>query len=99
MIKNAENRGFPAAVNQGIAVASGDQVLLLNNDTIVTTGWLRRMLAAMNRDPSIGLVGPCSNFVGSEQQIQVGYDSLTGLDAFAWEWERRTMARRLSRSV
>ena len=75
VIRNAENRGFPAAVNQGIAVANGDQVLLLNNDTIVTTGWLRRMLAALYSDPKIGLVGPCSNFVGSEQQIEVGYES------------------------
>jgi GT2 family glycosyltransferase/tetratricopeptide (TPR) repeat protein/SAM-dependent methyltransferase len=86
VIKNAGNRGFPTAVNQGIAIAAGDQILLLNNDTIVTTGWLRRLLVALHSDPSIGLVGPCSNFVGSEQQIEVGYDSLTGLDAFAWEW-------------
>ena len=38
VIRNSDNRGFPAAVNQGIAAASGSQVLLLNNDTIVTTG-------------------------------------------------------------
>ena len=86
LVKNEKNRGFPAAVNQGIAVATGDQILLLNNDTIVTTGWLRRLLAALDRDAKIGLVGPCSNFVGSEQQIEVGYDSLAGLDGFAWEW-------------
>ena len=86
VIENAENRGFPAAVNQGIAAATGNQVLLLNNDTIVTTGWLRRMLTALDSDPKVGLVGPCSNFVGSEQQIDVGYESLTALDAFAWEW-------------
>ena len=70
MIENATNRGFPAAANQGIAAAIGDQVLLLNNDTIVTTGWLRRMLRHLSSDPKIGLVGPCSNFVGSEQQIE-----------------------------
>ena len=42
VIENPENRGFPAAANQGIQAASGEQVLLLNNDTIVTPGWLGR---------------------------------------------------------
>ncbi len=44
LIANNANRGYPPAANQGIAIARGDQVLLLNNDTIVTTGWLTRML-------------------------------------------------------
>ena len=44
LIVNHTNRGFPAAVNQGIAAASGKQILLLNNDVIVTTGWLFRLL-------------------------------------------------------
>ena len=47
IIRNEANRGFPAAVNQGIAAATGEQVLLLNNDTIVTTGWLGRMIATL----------------------------------------------------
>ncbi len=93
VIRNSDNRGFPAAVNQGIAPASGSQVLLLNNDTIVTTGWLRRLLLALHGDAKIGLVGPCSNFVGSEQQIEVGYESPTGLDAFAWEWGKTNDAK------
>ena len=63
ILANHENRGFPAAANQGIRAATGQQILLLNNDTIVTTGWLARMLRALDGDPAIGLVGPCSNFV------------------------------------
>src|SRR5512139_3623441 len=39
VIRNEENRGFPAAVNQGIKAAKGDAVILLNNDVIVTPGW------------------------------------------------------------
>jgi len=86
LIVNDENRGFPAAVNQGIAVASGSQILLLNNDTILTTGWLGRLLGALRRDPSIGLVGPCSNCVSGPQQVEITYDDLAALDGFAWEW-------------
>ncbi|HLN32178.1 MAG TPA: FkbM family methyltransferase [Gemmataceae bacterium] len=86
VISNPDNRGFPAAVNQGIQIASGRQILLLNNDTLLTTGWLRRLLRALHSDAKIGLVGPCSNFVGSEQQVSVTYQDLIGLDGFAWDW-------------
>jgi GT2 family glycosyltransferase/spore maturation protein CgeB/tetratricopeptide (TPR) repeat protein/SAM-dependent methyltransferase len=86
IVRNEANRGFPAAVNQGIRIALGRQVLLLNNDTILPTGWLHRLLAALHRDPDVGLVGPCSNRVSGEQQVPVTYADLTGLDGFAWEW-------------
>lgn len=85
VIRNDDNRGFPAAVNQGLEVATGDNILLLNNDTIVTTGWLRRMLDALHSDPAIGLVGPVSNNVSGAQQIAVDYDDLAALDGFAWD--------------
>jgi GT2 family glycosyltransferase/tetratricopeptide (TPR) repeat protein/SAM-dependent methyltransferase len=87
VIANPDNRGFPAAANQGIRAARGSQVLLLNNDTIPTTGWLGRMLAALYSGPAVALVGPCSNCVSGEQQVPVGYDEdLVGLDGFAWDW-------------
>jgi GT2 family glycosyltransferase/2-polyprenyl-3-methyl-5-hydroxy-6-metoxy-1,4-benzoquinol methylase/Tfp pilus assembly protein PilF len=86
VIANADNRGFPAANNQGIRAAAGQQVLLLNNDTLVTTGWLRRLLRALHSDAKVGLAGPCSNCVSGEQQVPVRYDDLAGLDGFAWDW-------------
>lgn len=86
VILNAENRGFPAGCNQGTSIARGAQVLLLNNDTVVTTGWLARLLRALHSVPEVGLAGPCSNRVSGEQQIPVAYsDDLNGLDGFAWE--------------
>ena len=86
LIPNDTNRGFPAAANQGIAASTGNQILLLNNDTIVTTGWLGRLLRALHSDPAIGLVGPCSNCVSGPQQVEVRYESLADLDGFAWDW-------------
>ena len=89
-IHNETNLGFPVACNQGMKAARGDQIVLLNNDTIVTPGWLRRMIEAMNTAPDIGLVGPRSNSVSGPQQIaQVGYNALTELDGWAWEWGKR----------
>jgi GT2 family glycosyltransferase/2-polyprenyl-3-methyl-5-hydroxy-6-metoxy-1,4-benzoquinol methylase len=86
VIENGTNRGFPAAVNQGIAVAAGKQVLPLNNDVLVTTGWLGRILRALHSDRKVGLVGPRSNFVSGPQQIEAGYENFAELDGFAWDW-------------
>jgi tetratricopeptide (TPR) repeat protein/glycosyltransferase involved in cell wall biosynthesis len=86
VIVNEENRGFPAAANQGIRAAAGRQILLLNNDTVVTTGWLRRLLRALSSAPDVGLAGPCSNCVSGAQQVAASYEDLAGLDGFAWEW-------------
>jgi len=94
LIENSENRGFPAAVNQGLAAAKGEQLLLLNNDTILTTGWLCRMLDVLDSDPKIGLVGPTSNHVGSAQQIDVDYRHLNDLDGFAWTRHSQLIAER-----
>ena len=88
LIENRENRGFPAAANQGIEAASGDNILFLNNDTVVTTGWLRRQLAALWSAPDVGLVGPVSNQVSGKQQVGLVYSALDQLDGAAWEWGR-----------
>ncbi|MBW3540734.1 MAG: glycosyltransferase [Planctomycetes bacterium] len=89
LIENPENRGFPAACNQGLRASKGDVALLLNNDTVATTGWLRRMLAACETQPDVGLVGPVSNSVSGPQQVPIDYDSLQDLDGFAWDWGRK----------
>ena len=45
VITNPRNIGFPAAVNQGLQVASGEYLVLLNNDAVVTEGWLEQLIA------------------------------------------------------
>ena len=45
VIANAINRGFPAAINQGLSVARGTYLVLLNNDAVVTDGWLDQLIA------------------------------------------------------
>lgn len=56
LIRNRENRGFCAANNQGIALARGRWVALLNNDAVVEPGWLEALLATGNASPDIGMV-------------------------------------------
>lgn len=69
VIVNEENKGFAAGCNQGIAVAEGKYYLLINNDTVVTEGWLRHLHEWLQKDPSIGIVGPVSNFVAPIQRV------------------------------
>ncbi|MBY0585796.1 glycosyltransferase [bacterium] len=89
-----QNLGYPGGVNRGLMVAEGSQILLLNNDVIVTTGWLHRMLEALASDPKIGMVGPCSNNVSGPQQIAVDYQQLNDIDGFAWDHARKNAGRR-----
>jgi glycosyltransferase involved in cell wall biosynthesis len=45
VITNPRNLGFPAAINQGLQVAVGEYLVLLNNDAVVTEGWLDHLIA------------------------------------------------------
>ena len=74
LVLNARNRGFAAANNQGIALARGEVLVLLNNDTVVSSGWLAGLLAHLD-DPSVGLVGPVTNRIGNEAEIEAEYDT------------------------
>jgi glycogen(starch) synthase len=56
VIRNEENRGYPAAANQGIQAARGRAVVLLNNDTSVKPGWRDALLAAAASAPEVGVV-------------------------------------------
>jgi GT2 family glycosyltransferase/tetratricopeptide (TPR) repeat protein/2-polyprenyl-3-methyl-5-hydroxy-6-metoxy-1,4-benzoquinol methylase len=95
LIENPSNEGFPVAVNQGIRASTGENILLLNNDTVVTTGWLNRMLSALHDRPGVGLVGPLSNNVSGEQQIPVHYRSLAEMDGFAWDLGQQADGQRI----
>ena len=84
VIANATNRGFAAGNNQGLAIARDEYVLLLNNDTIVTKGWLGSMLAVFDRYPDAGIVGPVSNYISGPQLVEnVPYRNLTEMHRFA----------------
>lgn len=73
VIANPDNRGFAAANNQALAVAEGEMLVLLNNDTVVPRGWLAGLVRHLHRDPGIGILGPVTNSIGNEAQVPVGY--------------------------
>ena len=85
LIFNENNRGFAAGNNQGIQQAGGDYILLLNNDVVVTEGWLERLISHLEQSPDIGMVGPMSNSVSGPQIVQdVPYgSSLDNMQTYA----------------
>ena len=48
VVTNLTNLGFPAAINQGLRLARGEYLVLLNNDVVVTDGWLDQLIALAN---------------------------------------------------
>jgi GT2 family glycosyltransferase len=66
---NVENRGFAGGNNDGIRMARGEYLVLINSDTLVMEGWLEKLVHVLRTDSAVGLVGPVSNSVGNEQRI------------------------------
>ncbi len=89
VVRNDANLGFAHACNQGIRVTHGDYVVILNNDTIVTPGWLQRLLWHLEKDASVGIVGPSTNFASGIQQVPVTYTSEKGLYDFSEQISRK----------
>ncbi len=89
LVLNDSNTGFAGGNNIGMAIARGRYFMLLNNDTVVTSGWLERLLAVCERDPSVALVGPRSNNVSGAQKVHhAPYQTLAQLQGFAQQWTR-----------
>lgn len=85
-----ENRGFPAAVNRGLAASRGRHLVLLNNDAIVAPGWLTGLTSHLS-DPRLGLLCAVSNRAGTEAQLETDYSTYEGF--------RELAARRLQESA
>jgi GT2 family glycosyltransferase len=61
VIRNPENLGYTRSANLGLRQSSAEWVVLLNSDTLVTSGWLEGMLECALSDERIAMVGPVSN--------------------------------------
>lgn len=55
VIANATNRGFAAAVNQGIQASESEYIATLNNDTEPEPGWLEALVKAAELDDRVGM--------------------------------------------
>ena len=56
-LRKSENSGFIASCNLGAAKARGRYLVFLNNDTVVSPGWLEALRRTFVDEPQAGLVG------------------------------------------
>ncbi len=72
VLRQEQNLGFAGGVNQGLAQASGNFILILNNDTLAAPHLIARLLAPLLHDQSIALTAPVSNHVKGPAHLAVG---------------------------
>lgn len=89
LITNDKNLGFAAANNLGVNASRGEYIVFLNNDTIVTPGWLHKLYQHLVKSPSVGMVGPVTNAIGNEAKIEVDYTELADINYFAAKREEK----------
>ncbi len=95
LIQNSRNRGFGAANNQGIHASTGRYVVLLNSDTRVLPGALKRLVDFMEARPQAGACGPrLARPDGRTQPFAFGGDP-TPRYLFARGWTRLIQHRPL----
>jgi len=82
LIKNESNLGFAVASNQGYRAGTGEVVLFLNSDAIVTRSGLIELMRTLLSSQAIGLAAPLTNFGCTEQAIELGLENLQNLDRF-----------------
>jgi len=80
LIEAGENLGFAGANNLGIENSHGEYILLLNNDTEVTPGFLEPLVRKMQSDPLVGAVSPKIRYFHNPDTIQ--YAGLTPINSY-----------------
>ena len=93
VLLNESNLGFAAANNAGLAKATGEYLVLLNNDTIPTRGWLSTLIRHLEENHRIGLIGPVTNAIANDAKIAVGYTNASEIEAWAAQYTRENDGR------
>lgn len=58
IVENKQNLGFGGGCNSGLAIASGEYLLFMNNDVIVDKEFLTELVEVAESHPNIGVAGP-----------------------------------------
>lgn len=80
VILNDSNLGFSGGNNIGLEAATGDTLVILNNDTFVGPFWLDGLVKSLNKYKKLGIVGPVTNNIGNEAKINISYTNWSEMD-------------------
>ncbi len=84
-LRNKKNLGFIGSCNRGAAVARGDFLVFLNNDTTVTDGWLQALAQTFREFPDAGLAG--AKLIYPDGRLQEA-GGVIWRDASGWNYGR-----------
>jgi GT2 family glycosyltransferase len=77
--------GYPIAANLGLRASTSDYTILLNSDTIVSHGWLGRLVDYGELHETVGILGPLSNAAGHQSVPAVREDGAWAVNPLpAW---------------
>lgn len=84
LVTNKQNAGFLESCNRGARASKGKYILFLNNDTMVTKGWLPPLLELIKR-ADVGIVGSKLVYPGGTLQEAGG---IIWNDGSGWNYGR-----------
>lgn len=70
LIENKQNLGFTGGNNVALAKATGDYLMLLNNDTEVPADFLKPLVELFEGNPAVGAASPKIHYFNDDQRIQ-----------------------------
>jgi hypothetical protein len=79
LLRNRRNLGFARACNMGLSLARGEYVVLLNNDTEVSEGWLKALVEAVSGDSTVGAAQPKVLLINDRSTLDSCGDYMTSL--------------------
>lgn len=66
------NVGFGSACNRGATIATGDYLVFLNPDVLVTPGWLHQLIRHLSTHADVALIAPETLYPGEQRSLQPG---------------------------
>lgn len=92
VIANPDNRGLPAANNQGIAATAGEYVLICNPDVRFAAGAIDSLCALLDDHPEAGFAIPRLEYSDGTRQTSAGDLPSLGEALVGRQWQRRSKA-------
>lgn len=88
IIENPMNEGFAGGCNRGIEAASGEYILILNNDTVHDPEWISYLVDFLNSHPEVASVMP--KIISYQHRDQFDYSGACGgqMDVYGYPFAR-----------
>lgn len=72
-VRNEYNKGYSGGCNDGVSVASGEYIIICNNDVVLPPMFEENLFKCYSRDPNYGVMGVLSNYVDGPQHVKYGW--------------------------